>query len=61
MLVIVGEHDIPYIQAAANYMAENIPSAVKVVIEDAAHLTNMDHPAKFQDVVDEFLAEALKD
>lgn len=55
VLVIVGEHDTPYILAAADYMVEKIPSARKVVIEDAAHLPNMDHPEEFNQVVMEFL------
>ncbi len=55
VLVIVGEYDNPYILGAGNYMAENIPSARKVVIADAAHLPNMDHPEEFQRIVSEFL------
>jgi pimeloyl-ACP methyl ester carboxylesterase len=57
VLVIVGEHDLPYLQAAADYMVENIPSALKVVLPDAAHLPNMDHPDQFQSVVRSFLDE----
>jgi pimeloyl-ACP methyl ester carboxylesterase len=55
ILVIVGNHDIPYILASADYMVNHIPTAQKVVIEDAAHLPNMDHPAEFQQVVSTFL------
>jgi len=55
VLVIVGAHDVPYIQGAADYMAENIPSAKKVKMEDAAHLPNMDHPEEFQRIVSDFL------
>ena len=55
VLIIVGAHDIPYIQAAADYMVEKIPSARKVMIDDAAHLPNMDHPDVFQRTVEEFL------
>lgn len=55
VLVIVGEHDIPYILAAADYMLEKIPSAQKATIADAAHLPNMDHPEEFQRIVTEFL------
>jgi 2-hydroxy-6-oxonona-2,4-dienedioate hydrolase len=55
VLVIVGAHDTPYILAAADYMLENIPSARKVIIEDAAHLPNMDHPDEFQRIVVTFL------
>jgi pimeloyl-ACP methyl ester carboxylesterase len=56
VLIVAGEHDMPYILAAADYMAENIPSAQKVPMADAAHLPNMDHPAEFQRIVQEYLA-----
>ncbi|MGH2620940.1 MAG: alpha/beta fold hydrolase [Anaerolineales bacterium] len=55
VLVIVGAHDIPYPLAAADYMLEKIPSARKVIIDDAAHLPNMDHPEEFQGIVATFL------
>lgn len=55
VLVIVGAQDIPYILLAADYMIEKILSARKVVIEDAAHLPNMDHPDEFQRIVKAFL------
>ncbi len=57
VLVIVGVHDTPYIQAAASYMVEKLPSASKVVIPDAAHLPNLDHPSQFQQVVTSFLEQ----
>lgn len=57
VLLIVGEPDEPYSQAAADYMVDNIPSARPVIIEDAAHLPNMDHPDEFQRVVGSFLDE----
>ena len=56
VLIIVGSHDTAYILAAANYMEEHIGSARKVIIEDAAHLPNMDQPGEFQGIVKEFLA-----
>jgi|SRR5688572_18228182 len=55
VLVIVGAHDTPYIRAAADYMIEKIPSAQKTIIEDAAHLPNMDQPQEFQTIVNAFL------
>lgn len=55
VLVIVGAQDTPFIQGGADYMAENIPSAKKVKIEDAAHLPNLDHPEEFQRIVSDFL------
>lgn len=57
MLVIVGTHDTPYIQAAADYMVANLRSARKVTIEDSAHLPKMDHPKVFQYMVTTFLDE----
>ena len=55
VLIIVGAHDTPYILAAADYMVERIPSSQKVIIEDAAHLPNMDQPEEFQAIVTNFL------
>lgn len=59
ILVIVGEHDTPYILAAADHMLDHLPAARKAVIPDAAHLPNLDHPAEFQQVVREFLDSVL--
>lgn len=55
VLIIVGEHDTPYILAAADYMMEKLPSARKIMIENAAHLPNMDQPHEFQQIVGSFL------
>ena len=55
VLVIIGAHDTPYILAAADYMTEKLPSARKVIIEDAAHLPNMDQPHEFHGIVKDFL------
>jgi pimeloyl-ACP methyl ester carboxylesterase len=57
VLVIVGSEDLPYMHAAADYLVENIRYARKEVIEDAAHLPNMDQPHLFQEVVLSFLDE----
>ena len=55
VLVVVGNHDTPFTLAAADYMIDNIPSAQKASIEDAAHMPNMDHPDEFQRIVSKFL------
>jgi pimeloyl-ACP methyl ester carboxylesterase len=55
LLMVVGEYDEPYCHAAADYVVEHVPTASKVLIEDAAHLANMDQPEKFQQVVSAFL------
>jgi pimeloyl-ACP methyl ester carboxylesterase len=60
LLVIVGEHDIPYPHAAADHLVDNIPSARKVILEDAAHLPNMDHPDQFQSAIRSFLDEFVR-
>lgn len=57
VLVIAGEHDTPYILAAAEVMETKIRSARKVIIGDAAHLPNMDHPEEFQKIVRSFLED----
>jgi pimeloyl-ACP methyl ester carboxylesterase len=57
VLVIVGEHDLPYLHAAADYMLKHLPHVRKVVLEDAAHLPNLDHPDRFQEAVRSFLNE----
>jgi pimeloyl-ACP methyl ester carboxylesterase len=55
VLVIVGAHDTPYMLAAADYMEQQIRSARKAVIADAAHVSNMDQPDEFQRIVKTFL------
>jgi pimeloyl-ACP methyl ester carboxylesterase len=42
-------------QSAASYMVEKLPHAKKVVVSDAAHLPNLDHPGAFQRIVTSFL------
>jgi pimeloyl-ACP methyl ester carboxylesterase len=60
VLIIVGAHDTPYILAASDYMIEKLPSARKFVIEDGAHLPNMDQPQEFQGIVKDFLESLPK-
>ncbi len=57
LLIIVGSQDIPYMHAAADYMMKNVDSAQKIIIENAAHLPNMDHPEQFHRIVSQFLAD----
>jgi 3-oxoadipate enol-lactonase len=55
VLVIVGANDTPYSLAAADHMAKHIKLARKVVIDDAGHLPNMEHPQQFHTIVSQFL------
>jgi len=59
VLVIIGENDIPYLQAAADTMMENIAYSQKVTFIDSAHLPNMEHPAEFRRVLDTFFDDVL--
>lgn len=48
VLILVGDNDIPYLHAAADYIGEHLPSSGKNFIQDPAHLPNMDQPESFQ-------------
>lgn len=54
-LVIIGELDQQPMQIAADEMASRLPSAKKVVIKDAAHLPNLEHPDEFTKVLRDWL------
>jgi pimeloyl-ACP methyl ester carboxylesterase len=53
-LVVVGALDTPFL-AAADYMAAKVPGAVKAVIPDAGHASNIDQPEAFNRIVLDFL------
>jgi 2-hydroxy-6-oxonona-2,4-dienedioate hydrolase len=55
VLIVIGDRDVPDLLVAADFMAEKIPSARKVVMQDAAHLPNMEHPVEFRRIVTTFL------
>ncbi len=54
-LIIVGENDLPFLIKAAEFMQERLPNAKLAAMADAAHLPNMEHPAQFRTIVDDFL------
>ncbi len=54
-LVLVGDKDQPFL-AGTDYMANKIPNATKVVIENAGHASNIDQPEAFNAEVRRFLA-----
>ena len=55
-LVVVGENDLPYLRLAADYMVDELPAGSKLLIPDAGHLPNLEHPALFQTGILDFLA-----
>lgn len=54
-LVIEGDQDLPGVLEAMDALAAGVPGAKKVVINDAAHMVNMEKPEEFTRVVLEFL------
>lgn len=55
VLIIVGDKDAQYILDAADYMAQTLPNAYKVTIQNAAHLPNLEFPIQFRNAVEQFL------
>lgn len=55
-LIIVGRQDEFTPVAKAEEMQQNIQNSKLVIIEDAGHMPNLEHPDKFNAVVLEFLA-----
>jgi len=54
--VIVGERDLPTPPSDAKLMAERIPDARLTIIPEAAHLTNLEQPALFNETVRSFVS-----
>ena len=57
VLIVVGDADAPPIFDAVEMLMEKVPHARKVVIHDAAHLPNLEHPEEFNAAVLEFLLQ----
>jgi 3-oxoadipate enol-lactonase len=58
-LVLVGDLDQPEILRVAEQLTGGVPEARKEVVSGAAHLPNLERPQEFNEVVLEFLSEAL--
>jgi 3-oxoadipate enol-lactonase len=54
-LVLVGEHDLPDLRAAAVHLAEMLSDQDAVVIEKAAHLPSLERPDLFNAVLEDWL------
>lgn len=59
-LVIVGERDLPDFHAIADILAGGIPSAMKVEMPGVGHMSNMEDPAAFNELLMEFLTAGAK-
>jgi len=53
-LVIVGDHELPFLAAAADTFARHIPNARKVVIPNAGHGAHFVQPAAFNSALLDF-------
>jgi len=56
ILVIVGEQDMGTPLAMAREIHENAPGSKLVILENAAHLSNMERPREFDRALSEFLS-----
>lgn len=56
-LVVLGEQDLPDFQAMANMLHQQIPGAQKAVLPGVGHMSNMESPERFNEVVLHFLEE----
>lgn len=59
-LILVGEHDKLTPPAAAEAMAKAIPGSVMHVIPGAAHMSNLENPAVFNEKLLQFLQAGIK-
>jgi pimeloyl-ACP methyl ester carboxylesterase len=58
-LVLVGDSDVPEMVNIAAHLAKEISGAKLETFTNAAHLPSLEHPTKFNAVVDEFLSHVL--
>ena len=54
-LVIVGDHEVPFIAAVADTLARHIPGAKKVVLSNAGHGAHFAQPASFNSALMDFI------
>jgi 3-oxoadipate enol-lactonase len=57
--IIVGELDQPTPPADAQLLADRIPGASLAVIPEAAHLSNLEQPDRFNRIVDSFASRLM--
>jgi pimeloyl-ACP methyl ester carboxylesterase len=54
-LLIVGTRDVPDIIAIADTLEASLPNLRRATFDGAGHLVNLEQPARFTDLVKEFL------
>jgi pimeloyl-ACP methyl ester carboxylesterase len=58
VLLILGDRDVPDIQAIVELLEQKVPGARKVVIEGAGHMVNMERPDEFNRAMLDFLGRS---
>lgn len=56
-LVIIGDHEVPFIAAIADTFARRIPNVKKVVLENAGHGAHLAQPVSFNGALLDFFSE----
>jgi 3-oxoadipate enol-lactonase len=56
-LVMIGDSDLPDMQAISQLVADRIRGAKRLLIPGAAHLPNLENPTLFNQSVIDFLAD----
>jgi pimeloyl-ACP methyl ester carboxylesterase len=56
-LVVIPDHDPPFMRRVGDLIAWGVPDARKVTVEDADHVVNLRRPDRFEEAVLPFLLE----
>lgn len=54
-LVVAGPLDVPFVLRAAERIEREVPGARRVVVSDTAHMVNLERPAEFHRLLEDFL------
>jgi pimeloyl-ACP methyl ester carboxylesterase len=54
-LAVAGQLDVPFVLSAAERIEREVPGARRVVVSDAAHMVNLERPAEFRRILEDFL------
>lgn len=54
-LILTGDHDIPDVQAMAGAAQVLIPGSKRVVVSDAGHLMQLEHPREVAELIADFV------
>jgi pimeloyl-ACP methyl ester carboxylesterase len=54
-LVVAGELDMPFVLSAAERVEREVPGARRVVVPGVAHMVNLERPAEFRRLLEDFL------